>query len=117
VSAEVLLVVSCLMFMALCAVQLAIYGAAVASATHIATDAATAAASRGASAADAMVAVNDGLAGIGATAAGPSVIDIDESRVTVQVAIVVRRILPVGPDSVARSATVMRERFVSYLER
>lgn len=112
-----MLVVPCLMFMALCAVQFAIYGAAVASATHIATDAATVASVRGASASDAMVAVNDGLRDIGATPAGPSVIDIDDARVTVSVAVVVRRVLPIGPDSVVRSATVMRERFVSFLER
>lgn len=116
-SAEVLLVVPCLMFMALCAVQLAIYGTAVASATHIATDAATAASVRGGSPADAMVAVNEALSDIGATAAGPSRIDMDESRVTVHVAVIVRRIVPIGPDVVVRSATVMRERFVSYLER
>jgi hypothetical protein len=117
VSTEVLLVVPCLMFLALCTVQLAAFATAVASATHVATEAATVAAARGGSPADAMAAVNEGLANVGATPAGASRIDVDGDRITVHVSVAVPRIVPVGPLNVVRSATVMRERFIAYPER
>lgn len=112
-----LLIVPCLLFLALCTVQLTAYATAVASATHVATEAATVAAARGASPVEAMAAVNEGLAGIGAVAAGASRIDVDGDRVTVHVSVAVPRIVPVGPLHVVRSATVVRERFVAYPER
>lgn len=117
VSIETVLLIPAVMFIVLLAVQAAIQLHGVTMAEHISAQGALAAARYGAGPNDGTRAAEGAAGSVGARLARSPYVVATAQSVTVEVSIRVPRALPLFPDTISRTTSMPKERFVLYGER
>ena len=117
VSAQIVILTPLLILLVCLGIQSAIYFHAANVATAAASQGAAAGAPLGADAGDAASAASRTIADLGAHGLGAPRVEANPSIVRVTVEIVVPQIVPFFPDSVSRTATEPKERFVPEPDR